>query len=77
MVFFPGERVAEATPFFSMANPKILLLEKVEALVKPLLDAKGMDVVDALGALPVVNNAEGETSKPVTPPVFRKVTILP
>jgi cyclophilin family peptidyl-prolyl cis-trans isomerase len=38
---------------------------------------KGMDVVDALGALPVVNNAEGETSKPVTPPVFRKVTILP
>jgi cyclophilin family peptidyl-prolyl cis-trans isomerase len=38
---------------------------------------KGLDVVDALGALPVVNNAEGETSKPVTAPVIRKVTILP
>jgi ribosome maturation factor RimP len=35
-----------ATPFFSMGNPKQVLLEKVEALVKPLLDAKGMDVVD-------------------------------
>jgi cyclophilin family peptidyl-prolyl cis-trans isomerase len=38
---------------------------------------KGMDVVDALGALAVVNNAEGEASKPVNPPVLRKVTILP
>jgi ribosome maturation factor RimP len=38
--------VAEATPFFSMANPKQILLEQVEALVKPLLDAKGMEVVD-------------------------------
>jgi cyclophilin family peptidyl-prolyl cis-trans isomerase len=38
---------------------------------------KGMDVVDAIGALPVVNNPDGETSKPVTPPVLRKVTILP
>jgi cyclophilin family peptidyl-prolyl cis-trans isomerase len=38
---------------------------------------KGMDVVDAIGALPVVNNSDGETSKPVTPPVLRRVTILP
>jgi cyclophilin family peptidyl-prolyl cis-trans isomerase len=38
---------------------------------------KGMDVVDALGALPVVNNGDGESSKPVKPPVLRKVTILP
>jgi ribosome maturation factor RimP len=29
-----------------MANPRILLLEKVEALVKPLLDEKRMELVD-------------------------------
>jgi cyclophilin family peptidyl-prolyl cis-trans isomerase len=37
----------------------------------------GMDVVDALGSTPVVPGPDGENSKPVRPPVFRKVTISP
>jgi len=38
---------------------------------------RGMEVVDALTETPLVMGADGETSKPVTPPVLRKVTILP
>ncbi len=38
---------------------------------------KGLDVLDALASVPTVLGADGEMSKPVTPPVIRKVTILP
>jgi cyclophilin family peptidyl-prolyl cis-trans isomerase len=38
---------------------------------------KGMDVVDALGAVPTKPGPDGEVSRPVTPQVIRKVTILP
>ena len=37
----------------------------------------GMDVVDALANMPTRPNAEGEPSRPLTPPVIRKVTIKP
>ena len=38
---------------------------------------RGMEVVDALADTPTTAGADGEASKPVTPPVMRKVTILP
>lgn len=38
---------------------------------------KGMDVVDALANTPVTTGADGEASRPVTPPVIRRVTISP
>jgi cyclophilin family peptidyl-prolyl cis-trans isomerase len=38
---------------------------------------RGMEVVDALAETPLVMGADGEMSRPVTPPVMRKVTILP
>ena len=38
---------------------------------------KGMDVVDALGAVPTKPGPDGEVSRPVTPQVIRKVTLLP
>jgi cyclophilin family peptidyl-prolyl cis-trans isomerase len=38
---------------------------------------KGMEVVDALGATPTKPGPDGEVSRPVTPQVIRKVTILP
>ncbi len=37
----------------------------------------GMEVVDALANLPVRPSPDGEPSRPVTPPVIRKVTIKP
>lgn len=37
----------------------------------------GMEVVDALAETPTMAGSDGEVSKPVTPPVMRKVTILP
>jgi cyclophilin family peptidyl-prolyl cis-trans isomerase len=37
----------------------------------------GMEAVDAIAGLPVAAGPDGEVSKPVTPPVLRKVTILP
>ena len=37
----------------------------------------GMDVVDALANTPVRPSADGEPSRPVTPPVIRKVTVKP
>jgi cyclophilin family peptidyl-prolyl cis-trans isomerase len=39
--------------------------------------SKGMDVVDALAATPTTRGLDGESSKPVTPAVIRKVTIRP
>jgi cyclophilin family peptidyl-prolyl cis-trans isomerase len=38
---------------------------------------RGMDVVDALADTPTTEGADGMESKPVTPPILRKVTILP
>jgi cyclophilin family peptidyl-prolyl cis-trans isomerase len=38
---------------------------------------KGLDVVDALAETPTKLGPDGEMSKPVVPPVIRKVTILP
>jgi cyclophilin family peptidyl-prolyl cis-trans isomerase len=38
---------------------------------------KGMDVVDAIAETPTVPGADGAMSKPVTPPVIRKVTVTP
>ena len=37
----------------------------------------GLDVVDALAAVPVTAGPSGEPSRPVTPPVIKKITILP
>jgi cyclophilin family peptidyl-prolyl cis-trans isomerase len=37
----------------------------------------GMDVVDALAETPVAAGSDGELSRPVTPPVLRRVTIHP
>jgi cyclophilin family peptidyl-prolyl cis-trans isomerase len=37
----------------------------------------GMDAVDAIGDTPVAAGSDGEVSKPVPPPVLRRVTILP
>jgi cyclophilin family peptidyl-prolyl cis-trans isomerase len=37
----------------------------------------GMDVVDALANTPIRPGPDGEPSRPVTPPVIRKVTIKP
>jgi cyclophilin family peptidyl-prolyl cis-trans isomerase len=37
----------------------------------------GMAVVDALANTPVMQDSNGEPSKPVTPPVIKKVTIRP
>jgi cyclophilin family peptidyl-prolyl cis-trans isomerase len=37
----------------------------------------GMEAVDAIAETPVTAGSDGEVSKPVTPPVLRKVTILP
>jgi cyclophilin family peptidyl-prolyl cis-trans isomerase len=37
----------------------------------------GMDAVDAIGATPTKPGPDGEVSRPVTPQVIRKVTILP
>jgi hypothetical protein len=36
---------------------------------------KGIEVVDALVALPTQRGIEGLMSKPVTPPVMRKVRV--
>ncbi len=36
---------------------------------------EGMDVVDKIEAVPVVNNGTGEISKPVNPPYIIKITI--
>ena len=38
---------------------------------------KGMEVVDALGDTPTTLGADGGKSKPVTPPMMKKVTIRP
>jgi len=38
---------------------------------------KGIEVVDALGATPVTMGPGGEMSRPVAPPVIRKVTLVP
>lgn len=38
---------------------------------------KGMDVVDQLAGVPTTVGGDGEMSKPLTPPVMRKVTIRP
>jgi len=38
---------------------------------------RGIEVLDALADTPTVEGPDGEMSKPVTPPVLRKVTILP
>lgn len=38
---------------------------------------KGLDVVDALAETPTKLGSDGEMSKPVVPPVIRKITILP
>ena len=38
---------------------------------------KGMDVVDQLAAVPTTMGDDGGKSKPLTPPVMRKVTIRP
>jgi cyclophilin family peptidyl-prolyl cis-trans isomerase len=37
----------------------------------------GMDVVDAIASTPTSMGADGNMSKPVTPPVIKKVTIKP
>jgi cyclophilin family peptidyl-prolyl cis-trans isomerase len=37
----------------------------------------GMEVVDGIGDMPVTAGSDGEVSKPVNPPVLRRVTILP
>jgi cyclophilin family peptidyl-prolyl cis-trans isomerase len=37
----------------------------------------GMDVVDALASVPTRPGGDGEMSRPVTPPVIKKVTIRP
>jgi cyclophilin family peptidyl-prolyl cis-trans isomerase len=39
--------------------------------------AKGLDVLDALADTPTTLGPDGEMSKPVAPPVIRKITILP
>jgi cyclophilin family peptidyl-prolyl cis-trans isomerase len=49
-------------------QPKYVIFAKVTS---------GMDVVDALAELPTTPNDGGENSKPVTPPVIKKVTIRP
>jgi cyclophilin family peptidyl-prolyl cis-trans isomerase len=36
---------------------------------------EGMDVIDRIAAVPVVNNGAGEISKPVDPPFIIKVTL--
>lgn len=38
---------------------------------------KGMETVDALASVPTTLGADGGLSKPLTPPVMRKVTIRP
>jgi len=38
---------------------------------------RGMDVVDALANTPTTRGPDGESSRPVTPPILKKVTILP
>jgi cyclophilin family peptidyl-prolyl cis-trans isomerase len=38
---------------------------------------KGMDVVDAIAETPTTLGADGDRSKPVTPPVIKKVTVHP
>ena len=38
---------------------------------------KGLDVVDAIAQTPTILGADGEMSKPVMPPVIRKVTVRP
>ena len=37
----------------------------------------GMSVVDAIADTPTTGGADGEQSKPIAPPVIRKVTIHP
>ncbi len=37
----------------------------------------GISTVDAIASLPVEPNASGEPSKPVTPPIIKKITIRP
>ena len=37
----------------------------------------GMDVVDALANTPTTMGSDGEMSRPVTPPVIRKITVRP
>jgi cyclophilin family peptidyl-prolyl cis-trans isomerase len=37
----------------------------------------GMATVDAIANLPKVPNANGEMSKPITPPIIKKITIRP
>lgn len=38
---------------------------------------RGMDVVDTLARTPTTTGADGEPSRPVTPPVMKKVTVRP
>jgi cyclophilin family peptidyl-prolyl cis-trans isomerase len=38
---------------------------------------QGMEVVDALGATPTMPGPDGESSRPITPQVIRKVTVVP
>jgi cyclophilin family peptidyl-prolyl cis-trans isomerase len=37
----------------------------------------GLDTLDALGNTPVTMSADGEPSRPLTPPILKKVTIKP
>jgi cyclophilin family peptidyl-prolyl cis-trans isomerase len=37
----------------------------------------GMDAVDALANVPTTTSADGESSKPIAPPVIKKITIRP
>ena len=38
---------------------------------------RGMDVVDSLANTPTTTGSDGESSRPVTPPLLRKVTVRP
>ncbi len=37
----------------------------------------GMDTVDAIASMATVPNSAGEPSKPITPPIIKKITIKP
>jgi cyclophilin family peptidyl-prolyl cis-trans isomerase len=48
--------------------PRYVILAKVTS---------GLDVVDALANTPTTMGGDGEMSKPVTPPVIKKITVRP
>jgi cyclophilin family peptidyl-prolyl cis-trans isomerase len=37
----------------------------------------GLDAVDAIASTPTTIGADGEMSRPITPPIIKKVTIRP